>query len=529
MFACVFIPDFPAETLVRAEPELRECGVAVLEGKAPLLTVTSLNERARDLGAEPGMTKAQAESVARVKLRLRAPAQEAAAHAALLDCAQSFSPRVEDTAADTVTLDVSGLSRIFGPLPKLARDLARRASEMGLEANVAVAANADAALHAARGFSGVTVIAEGAEAERLGTLPVEVLYHGRDDEPALQTLATLDSWGVRTLRALAKLPELALSERLGQEGLRLRALALGATARVLVPAEPPLEFRESLELEHPVELLEPLGFLLARLLEQICTRLSARALATNEIRLKLSLEPNADCRSQNAESAGNFVHSAICNPQSAIFERTLRLPVPMQDSKTFLKLLQLELSAHPPPAPIQKIELEAVPVRPRAAQGGLFLPASPTPERMELTLARVAGVVGEGRTGAAEVLDSHRPEAFRVKRFSVSGFQFPERTGNRKPNTGNRGAALALRLFRPPLGARVELRGATPARLTCARVRGEIVAAAGPWRTSGEWWTDDGWARDEWDVAVETKSGKALYRIYRDLETEEWFVFGSYD
>ena len=527
MFACVFIPDFPAEALVRGEPELRECGVAVLEGKAPLLTVTALNERARDLGAELGMTKAQAESVAGLKLRLRAPAQESAAHAALLDCAQSFSPRVEDTAADTVTLDVSGLERIFGPLPKLARDLARRASEMGLEANVAVAANADAALHAARGFSGVTVITAGKEAERLGTLPVEVLYHARDDEPALQILETLDSWGVRTFRALARLPELALSERLGQEGLRLRALALGATTRVLVPAEPPLEFREALELEHPVELLEPLAFLLARLLEQICARLAARALATNEIRLRLTLSPDveisADCRMPNADCR---MENA---PDDRRFERVLRLPVPMQDAKTFLKLLQLDLQAHPPSAPVMKVELEALPVRPRAAQGGLFLPAAPTPERMELTLARVAGVVGDGRAGAAEVLDSHRPDSFRMKKYQLADLELRGKKSVATQNSRFKIQNCALRLFRPPLCARVELRGPTPVRLTCQQARGDIVAAAGPWRTSGEWWTDDGWARDEWDVAVETKSGKVLYRIYRDLESNEWFVFGSYD
>ena len=37
-------------------------------------------------------------------------------------------------------------------------------------------------------------------------------------------LETLDRWGIRNLRALAALPEVALSERLGQEGLRLQQL-----------------------------------------------------------------------------------------------------------------------------------------------------------------------------------------------------------------------------------------------------------------------------------------------------------------
>src|SRR5208282_6900139 len=104
------------------------------EGKPPAVTVAAINEAAAEAGIEPGMTKLQAAAYP-VELRQRSSAQEAAAHAALLDCAQAFSPRVEDTAADTVVLDIAGLERLFGPPPKLAQDLARRARELGLEAD----------------------------------------------------------------------------------------------------------------------------------------------------------------------------------------------------------------------------------------------------------------------------------------------------------------------------------------------------------------------------------------------------------
>jgi len=65
----------------------------------------------------------------------------------------------------------------------------------------------------------------------------------------------------------------------------------------------------------------------------------------------------------------------------------------------------------------------------------------------------------------------------------------------------------------------------------CA-MRGTIVCASGPWRTSGDWWRKDSWARDEWDVAVVSLIGaqtEMLCRIYRDLQSEEWFVEGTYD
>jgi nucleotidyltransferase/DNA polymerase involved in DNA repair len=604
-FACIFVPDFPVEAVVRAELKLRDQAVAVLAGKPPLTKVFAANDKARDCGVEPGMTKLQAEACPGLALRLRSQLEEAAAHAALLDGAQSFSPRVEDTAADTVILDLAGLERLFGAAAGIARDLARRISDLGLEANVAVAANPDAAMHAARGFPGVTVIPEGKEAERLGDLPVDVLLANfgnqesevgsqrkeRDaqaqQQRAQEILATLDRWGVRNCRTLAALPEVALSERLGQDGLRLQRMARGATERSLTFAEPALSFEEAIELEYPVALLEPLAFILNCLLEQLCARLSARALATNELRLRLELENPSqrhgdteiiddleidDCRLENqkptfspqinADQRGSeSIHkSSIINRQSArnskletrnfadnwqlttdncesgrqskivnhqcFYARALHLPLPMLNPKTFLKLLQLELQAHPPSAPITKVWLGAEPVRPRAAQGGLFLPLSPEPERLELTLARIAAVVGKNRAGSPEVLDTHRPENFRVRHFAPATprpkVKAPERPG---PLT-------SLRLFRPPSRASVLMHAGAPVRITAAiqpEVRGEIVWSAGPWRASGEWWKEEAWVREEWDIILQNETGAALYRLYREPVSGQWFVEGSYD
>ncbi|MBV9609069.1 MAG: DNA polymerase Y family protein, partial [Acidobacteria bacterium] len=251
MFAAIYIPDLPLEAVLRAEPDLRDQATAVTDGKPPVLTVLAANERARDAGAEPGMTALQvATAIAGVNLRPRSSAQETSAHAALLDCAQAFSPRLEDTAPDTVVLDLAGLDLLFGAPAKIARDVARRASELGLEANVATAGNPDAAVHAAMGFPGITVIPPGKEAERLGELPIDVLLRrGLEAKTASDLLDTLDRWGVRTFRALAALPEIALSERLGQTGLHLQRLARGAVQRTLIPAEPPLTFEETMELE----------------------------------------------------------------------------------------------------------------------------------------------------------------------------------------------------------------------------------------------------------------------------------------
>src|SRR5579864_3814061 len=178
-FACIYVPNFPVAAVLRAEPELRTQPVAVLEGKPPLEKVLAINQKAAAIGITPGMTKAQAELCTELILRPRSALQESAAHAALLDCAQSFSPHVEDAACDTALLDLSGTESLFGPLPEITRALHHTARALELDAHIAAASNPDAAMLAARGFSGVTVIPSGQEAERLGSLRVEVLFADR--------------------------------------------------------------------------------------------------------------------------------------------------------------------------------------------------------------------------------------------------------------------------------------------------------------------------------------------------------------
>jgi protein ImuB len=520
-FACIYVPDFPVEAILRVEPELRSKAVAVVEGKPPLEKISGGNEDARRAGISVGMTRLQAELCDDVVQRDRSELQEAAAHQALLDCAQSFSPRVEDFAADTLLLDLSGLDKLFGPLPKIAREIYRRAAEMGVDSNVAVASTLESALLAAHGFSGVTVLPEGKEAEILGGLPVEVLFAAEaDPENTEEFLKTFSRWGIRKFRDLAALPEVDLSERLGQEGLHFQALACGSGTRNLVPSDPPLVFEEVMELEYPIVLLEPLAFVLNRMLEHLCARLQGRALAAQELHLELTLENG---RAENDVALTQF-------------QRTLRLPVPLLDAKTFLKLLQLDLNSNPPGAPVAKVRLRIEPAKPRPGQNGLFMPVSPEPEKLELTLARISGVVGEGRVGSPVLLDTHRREGFEVKHFAPQ----PMSGGNsnlarrERPTLNNQTGEVvtALRILRPPIAVRVSQSKGQPSHVMSrkrGRVSGGILWAAGPWRSSGDWWEQDAWVRDEWDIAVQESEGIGLYRLIHDLLTSEWLLQGRYD
>lgn len=652
LFACIFVPDFAAEALVRGEPDLRDAAVAVLEGKPPLLTVVAANERARQAGVECGMTNMQASArlnrCATAKnpsvMRRRSLSQEIAAHAALADCACAFSPRMEECAGtpDTVLLDLKGLDRLFGVPQKIARELAHRAGELGLEANVAVSANLDAAICAARGFGGITVIPTGKETERLAPLPINVLlqvaaahntiapanvarqsrktplkegaHKNTTTERVAEILDTLDRWGIRTFRALAALPEIAVAERLGSEGVYLQRLCCGQGTRALIPTDSPLTFEETIELEYPIDDLEPLAFVLSRLLEQLCARLSARALSTNELHLRLELN---GCHDYDITGSTND-QALMCALESAIYERTLRLPVPMLDARIFLRLWQLELRSKPPAAAVTRVWLRAEPVQPRNTQGGLFLPTAPEPERLELTLARIAAVICDKkdaappgdtsrkhscmpfmpgapfdpgsrlvrsthtvaqaplnemsavedrtsgaspfseentiprsfgdpvvhscnplRVGSPEILDTHRSDAFRMKRFlptSAPAGPAPSCRSSALENEENQTVhrITALRLFRPQLPAKMDMIDGRPAWVDAARhpnagpISGEITWCSGPWRTSGEWWNDS-WSREEWDVAVEDDNGRIVCRVYRDEQRGSWFVEGIYD
>ena len=787
MYACIFIPDFTVEAVLRAEPMLRGQAVAVLEGKPPLCYVVGASEAARRLGVEIGMTKLLAETLKATEepksagtgeqpknrraggpknnkqqrqieiheqqgttheergttheerltknderatnheersrrphaqgayettygrmnprfglyrtridadelnencealdpafekqpitknppfpengerrtenrfptgnrelrtgnrfhderrtkseliLRYRSAAQEQSAHAALLDAAHAVSPCVEDSAPDTVLLDAHGLDRLFGTPQQVAQELVKRVTEVGLVANVALAANPDAAEHAARGYNGVTIVPAGHEAKRLGTLPLEILFSA-ERSAALRSIRrreeqrkvaerftsmqeTLDRWGIRNFRGLAALPAVSLSERLGADGARLRTLAAGAASRELVLSEAAPRFEETIELEYPVDVLESLAFLLSRMLDGLCGRLAARALATNELRLRMRLEY------RTADEAAKSKEELEGDP---VAERKIALPVPMNDARLFLKLLQLELSTKPPGAPVTQLWLEAEPARPRFGQAGLFQALAPEAEKLELTLARLHKLLGvreQIRAGCAELVDTHQPDRFVVKRFqceresgktakrqnenrssfvprslkqlSVPGSQFSEKSAagstrsqqDSQPGEGT--AGLSLRRFRPPLPVSIELRGGIPVRVISAELgardplHDNVVWAAGPWRSSGNWWERNGktakpengkrenlpgeanseeranaegrrtsneerttnseeqaenWNAEEWDIALaltrrglmrrERTTEIGLYRLVRDRIAERWSVEAMYD
>jgi len=509
MFACIFVPDFVLQASLWAEPEaeraeLRKSPVVILDGPASVPRIIALNLAARSAGLELAMTKAQAETWANVSLRKRCEADEEKAQSALLECAAEFSPRVESTSPGTVIFDLTGTERLLGPPERVAVKIKVRVYKLGFDAQIALAANPDAALHAARGFSGITIIPAGREAARLGQLPLDVLPISQE------MLDVLHSWGIHTFSTFAALEPVAITERLGQEGLHLQKLARGETSRPLRPLEVAADFVENFEFDDPVETLESLTFILNRLIQQLCTRLAEHSLATNELRLILELE----------------VRQLRSEEDQEHYEHTWKLPFPVQDGKVLVRLVYLDLEAKTFSAPVRKLSVQVVPVKPQVVQGGLFTPPSPEAQQLEITLARIRGLVGTADAGGVncagspQVFDSHKPDSFNLQAFSTNA-----ESAEMLP-----APVVVLRRFRPARETSVELSGQKPHFVAFRKRYLRVLSASGPWRSSGQWWdANTVWARQEWDVALKTAEGIGYYRLFFDEIGRRWFVEGVFD
>lgn len=405
---------------------------------------------------------------------------------ALLDLGREFTPRVEALGPTPVLLDLAGLGRAWRTPEDLGQALLAAARARSLAPNVALAFSRVTALVLSLGRPGLTVVPPGDEARTLAPLPLPLLGIAPEQEDLFRR------WGLRTIGDLAALPASGLAARFGPDGPRLLRLARGEDAAPLVPASLPQPFEIALDLDWPVDGLEPLSFLLARVLEPLTTSLAARGCRAAALTLDLGLVDGSAHR------------------------RALRPAAPSAEPRTWRTLLLLDLEAHPPRDAIRRITVRAEPTPARVVQFSLLDPAQPSPERLAETMARLQAFTAEARGGAAALLDTHRPGAFAMTTFA------PGAVSARAPET--RPPRVALRVLRPPLPAEVELVSGAPSFIVASGVRGKVLGHAGPWRLSGDWW-DVAYSREEWDVALAC----GLYRIFRDRLREAWFVEGELD
>jgi protein ImuB len=479
--------------------------------------------------------------------------------------AREFSPRIEVHGAREITLDLSGLERLFGEARTIAEEIRRTAADRGLRVRVVMALTRSAARLLVRYRAGIAVIAPGTEAVVLAPLPLSLLEcvavptagsRSAASAPPRVIGETLRRWGLRTVGDLAMLSADEIAARLGQDGVAWQRMARGEDARPLVPALPEERFEQALDLEWPIDGLEPLSFVLARLLEPLEAHLARR------------------------DRGAAILHVRLHLVTRTVYERALQLPAPMRDARALRTLALLDLESHPPESAIDRVVVAVDPTPGRVVQFSLLTRALPSPERLSTLMARLSALMGEGRCGSPAAVDTWQPGAFAVTPFApreANGMHDATRRrgdaeSNVRTNTDplrHRGTEpwsirdpaaafpssvselsdrsvsvprsvveahvapvylfAALRRFRTPLPARVRTDEGRPVRVTIDRrgfAGGRVETAAGPWRTSGAWWRADAWEHDEWDVSV---SDGTTYRLHRERDADGWFVDGIVD
>lgn len=537
--ACVLVPFFAAVAAERAEPGLRERAFAVVSGAPPVTRVVEASAAAREQGVAPGMAEAAARArCPALATRPLVPELEESAAQALLQACLAVSPRLEDAGPGVVHVETGGLERLIGPDAAVGHRLARLVARVGLAARVAVADSRIAARVMARLASArVTVVPPGGDRAALAAVPLDAV------NLSAELGATLARWGISTLGELAALPRAGVAARLGPAGLRAHDLARGCDGEPFRAWTPPAFWEEALGLDWEIDTLPALAAALERVLARLTARLDAAHLAADALTIELGLA-----------SGGRH-------------DQAVALAYPLHEPGPMLALLRLALEAHPPPAPITRIALRASAVAARAVPRTLWEPTGPAPRDLDAALARLVALAGPRNVGSPVVGDSHRPDAFALIPFvpppgameargggggeaatSPGGAGNAGSAGNASGagnagsaggasgagNTGSAGGApLALRRLRPPRPVAVETddtargEGRRPA---CVALDADpprpVVACAGPWRVSGEWWDAQPWARDEWDVEL---AGGLVCRLARDRIAGRWYLDGVYD
>jgi protein ImuB len=498
LYACVYAKEFAAQAVLRLRPELRNRPCVVMEGEPPLQYVCSRNAKAQHLGVVHGMTKVEIDTFPSMTVLSRSQNEEATAKAAMLECAGTFSPRVEDRSSDNALLcvvDITGTEKLFGPPATLAKVLLERIKTLGIMASIAVSSNFHTAICLASGSSSgpdVVFIGYGDESTALASLPLTVL------DLSEEHAETFSLWGIHTLGALANLPEKALIARIGQEGKRLHELARGERSHLFLPIEPEFTLEERIELDTPVELLDSLLFVVGVMLEQLILRATARILALASVTITLSLE-------------GGMSHT-----------RTVRPALPTNDRQFWIKLIHLDLEAHPPQAPILALTLTAEPGNTSKVQLGLFSPQLPEATRLDVTLARIRAIVGEDGVGRAILRDTHAPDGFRMEPFTVC----PEDTAA-IPLSQTR---ASTRQLRPPETISMTLHNQRPTMFYFREQRYGVEHAYGPWLAGGDWWNRTRWGHQQWDLVARSLNGSLLYCcVVRNLVQSYWQMVALYD
>jgi hypothetical protein len=301
-----------------------------------------------------------------------------------------------DVAFGLFEVGIDGLGPLWGPEPALVERLADAVSTAlpgadgaDLRPRTGIAGThfaATVAAMAARPDAPI-VVPPGDEAAFLADRPSGLLTTDPD------VRARLTRFGLRRIGAVAELPRSALIARFGEEGARLHARANGQETDRFGARRATERLGLALPIEPPVEDLEPLRFVLHRLVTALTGQLTGRGLAADRAVLTLELD-------LAFAPAGT----------SPRIEVEQRFPEPTADPEAVERLLFARLEREPPPAAVGRLDLELRGTTPAAGQQlPLFVPQAARTARLGWQLARLALTYGEDRIRRVAIIDPEAP------------------------------------------------------------------------------------------------------------------------
>lgn len=375
-------------------------GPIVLGGQpwtdAPVL---DMDPAARELGVRRGMPLGSAHRLAPEATFLEPdPEGDRTALEAALDRLAAFSPGIAGAVATgdpgfgRLEVQLDGLERLWGPEEVLvARVRSALAPVLPGRPRAGIAGTRFAATLAAASAKPPELCSVPPDDDAAFLAPLSAAFLTADHD----VRARLGRFGLGTIGAVATIPRSALVARFGAEGERMHARAIGEEIDPFRPRRAPERLVLPLPIEPPVAELEPLRFVLRRLVGALADQLLARGTSAVSARLSLELD---------------LAFAPTGTPASMVVDQ--RLPEPTADGEAIERLLFARLERTAPPAPVSRLELELGGVSPAAGQQlALFVPQAARSARLGWQLARLAMSFGADRIRRVELADPEAPLA----------------------------------------------------------------------------------------------------------------------
>jgi protein ImuB len=493
--ACVDLPDFPLQLLLRSHPEWAPYPTAVVAEDKPQGLILWVNERAKQQGVLPGLRYAAALSLA---TGLHAgEVKSIEVQKAIRELTRRlihFTPEVEPASEEpgVFWLNGMGLKFLYPSFTQWARALHVDITAQKFQVSVVAGFTRFGTYAVAKVKKGITIFNDPAQERQAAH---EVPLHRLDLDADFRD--TLFKLGIKTVGALLSLPPVGLRERFGPKAYYLHRMAAGDLWTPLNPYQPKEPVRQHRILDDPENDTTRLLFLIKQLLHPMLAALAARAQALAALWLFFLVD------------------------KSGWLKEQIRPAVPTLDSNQIVDLVRLRLESLKFSAGITEIALEAEACAATVEQLRLF---SEGPKRdldaANRALARLRAEFGDDAVVQAKLKDGHLPEA-RFAWEPLSRVKLPRNDLN------NLNSPTPKVLVRRIMAKPVPLPG-VPRRthedgwLILGHKYGSVDKLSGPYVFSGGWWNKE-IQRDYY--FAETRRGTIAW-VYYDRVRRRWFLQG---